>query len=153
MKTQVKDNDLQTYTFLSHGTMLYFEQDKQFLYFIKEQTPHLMEKMQYARQSKTPYTIYPYEVTVAILRKNVTEETIGKYFKEEILRFSGTSTEFLAKYFDTPYYLRHCKTKGTMQLTDYIVKTWQRYYGTKKNTSVFAISELGKKELTEEPKP
>jgi hypothetical protein len=40
-----------------------------------------------------------------------------------------------------------------MQLTDYIVKTWQRYYGTKKNTSVFAISELGKKELTEEPKP
>lgn len=149
MKKRLTETEQDNITYLAGGTMLYFESDKQFIYFIKEQTPDLIKKMQFARKSPTPMMIYPYEVIVSVLRKIITTENIGKYYKEEYLRFSGTSEQFLLKYFDQPYYTRHTKTKGTMTVADFVVKTWLRYYGNKKNTSVFALAK-GTEDLKEE---
>lgn len=139
IKREMKDQDLEKVSFLSNGRMLYFEEDKQFVFAKKLTTPNLKEKVAYLQKMGKRVKIFPLEVHVAILRKNVTIENIGKYYKEDIMRLKGNSKDFMQKYFMQPINMRRTKTKGVMKTKDILVDTYITYTGTRGNMTVFSL--------------
>lgn len=133
------DNDLESRTFLSGGVMIYCEEDKQFIFAKKQTTDKVREKIAYLQKMGKLTTFYPMEVHIAILRKNLTIENIGKYYKEDIMRLNTNSKDFIAKYLHDPINIRHTKTKGRMDAKDVLVSTYITYVGTKNNTSLFNL--------------
>lgn len=133
------DNDLAEKTFLSGGVMIYCEDDKQFIFAKKQTTNNIKEKVAYLQKLGKPTKFYPIEVHIALLRKNLTIENIGKYYKEDIMRLKTDSKSFMEKYLHNPIDKRHTKTKGTMDAKDVLVSTYITYVGTKNNTSLFNL--------------
>lgn len=135
----VTDKELEARSFLTGGVMIYCEEDRQFIFAKKQTTDHVKEKIAYLQKLGKRTQFYPIEVHIALLRKNLTIENIGKYYKEDIMRLNTNSKAFIEKYLHDPINIRHTKTKGVMDAKDVLVSTYITYTGTKNNTSLFSL--------------
>lgn len=134
------NNNENVFFFSVNGIMLYFAEDKQFIYVVKETTPDMKTKVMAIQQAGgSKQKFYPMEVHMAVLRKNITEENISQFYDREVMRFTGSSPDFIQKYFTNPIYKRHTKTKGVMNRKDVLVSTWIRFTGTRENMAVFGL--------------
>lgn len=151
MKHKLTDQQVQELEMLNpNGVMVYFEGDERFLYCVKEQTDNLMQKILTIQQSGKEQKLYPLEIHVAKIRPFITTDNIGKFYKQEYARLEMSSEEFLKKYFDPPYHIRHTKTKGKMPLYDYPVSTWLKYQGVKKHFIMFDMNQTVKQSIEAE---
>lgn len=129
--------ELKKIPFPKNGGMFYFTEDKQFLYFRVENKHDLKQRIEVARKSGKKVNLYPMQVSVAYMREGLTEQNIGNFYQENIMRFNMSSKAFLEEYLDEPIGVHHNKVKGTMKGEEFWVKKYVFYDGTEKNFRVF----------------
>lgn len=147
MKHKLTEQQVQELEMLDpNGVMVFFEGDQRFLYCVKEQTDNLMQKILTIQKSGKEQKLYPLEIHIAILRPFILPSNIGQFYKREYARLEISSQDFLKKYFDAPYHIRHTKRKGRMPLYDYPVETWLKYQGVKKHFIMYDLNQANDKE-------
>lgn len=139
MAKKITKEIVQQIPFLHGGIMFYFTDDKKFLYFRKQYKSSTNEDIKLARKSSTPIQLSPLELLCAILRESLTEQNIGNFCKEPIVRYNMTSEEFLSKHFTPHYSKRFTKYQGTIKGEDFWVKEYRHFPATPQNLSVFQM--------------
>lgn len=132
--------DLRKIPFPSGGGMFYFVDDKQFLYFRIENKSDLKQKIEVAKRSGKRVNMYPMQLSVAYMRKGLTEQNVGAFYEQKIMRFNMSSEDFVKEYLDgNPIGVKHNKSKGTMKGEEFWVSKYVFYDGTEANFRIFRV--------------
>lgn len=125
------------------GILVYFTQSNNFVFAKKIGEARLGEKILQLKQSVAgnhPIQYFPISIHVGLVRDHIGQEEVKEYFEGDYMSLNMTREDFLFRHLEgAPIAVRHCKSKGTMESYDVLIKSWLTYSGNGKNLSIFAV--------------